>query len=548
MRDALVSTLTEYPILTLFVVIGLGYLLGEISIRGFRLGIAGVLFAGLAVGSLSPAVALPDVVATLGMVVSVYTIGIQSGPGFFNSFRNKGYRQSLLAAGVLVMGAFLALAAGRLLSLDGARAAGLYCGALTSTPALAAARDLVRDTASERRLPAERGRDLAGQPVVAYSIAYPVGVIGVLLCFQFTRKLWKPAPMPADEAPEIVVRDFAVKNPGIAGRSVAEVLRIHKDHGFVISRIRKNGLTDIARSDTRLEFGDVVAVVGDDVALERAGQIFGEPSASHIEADRSQIDFRRVFVSRKAVVGKRIGDLRLQDRHGATITRLKRGDIDVVPTPETRLEFGDRVRVLTRRENFPAISAFFGDSIKGTAETDFISIALGMVLGVLVGLMPVPLPGGGSVRIGLAGGSLLVALVLGKLEHTGRITWVMPISANLTLRQLGLLMFLAGVGTRAGFSFFDTLRTNGLQLIAAGAVITFTITLLAMFIGYKLLKIPFELLMGIISGIQTQTACVAYASSQTPSEAPNVGYASVYPAAMITKIVCAQLLVGWLGV
>jgi putative transport protein len=545
--DVLTTTLAEYPILTLFVVIGLGYLFGEISIFGFRFGVAGVLFVGLAVGSLGPNVALPDIVPTLGLIIFVYTIGIYSGKAFFAGFQRQGYRDSLLVAAMLTLGAILTLALAYSFGISGPRAAGLYCGALTNTPALASARETVRDSALRRNLPPQRVQELAGEPVVAYGLAYPMGVVGVLLSFQLLRRFWRVEFTPSDEAAEILVRDFLVKNPGITGKTIGEVLRVHKDYGFVISRIQKRGSTDIARAATRLESGDIVAVVGDETSLERAQQLFGEPAGTEIEKDRSELDFRRVFVSEKGVVGKRIRDLDLQNRLSATITRLRRGDIDVVPAPDTRLEFGDRIRVLTRRENFAAVSQFFGDSIKGTAEADFGSVALGMVLGVMVGMLPVPLPGGTVVRLGLAGGPLLVALLLGKLEYTGRITWVMPVSANLTLRHVGLLLFLAGAGTRAGYGFAETMRTTGPQLILTGAAITFAVTLATMFVGYKLFRIPYDTLMGLASGLQTQPACLAFANNLSKTDAPNVGYASVYPAAMIAKILLAQLIVAWLG-
>jgi len=545
MRDGLVQILTQFPILTLFLVIGLGYLAGEVSFWEFRFGVAGVLFVGLAVGALDPRVALPEVVPSLGLIIFVYAVGIHSAPALRDAFRRRGWRDNLLAVGALFFGALLALAVSWTLALSSARAAGLFCGALTNTPALAAAREQVREAALARGLSAERSRVEADEPVVAYSIAYPVGVMGVLLCFQLLRRIWKPPTRPAEEAPEILVRDFAVKNPGVVGRTVGEVLRVHKDPGFVISRVRHAGRTDIASSDTRLAEGDILAVVGDEEALERAEQIFGEPSDARIEEDRTELDYRRVFVSSKEVVGKRIRDLDLPNRLHATITRLRRGDVDVVPTPDTRLELGDRIRVLTRRSNFPAVADFFGDSIRGTAETDFGSVAIGMVLGVLVGTMPIPLPGGATVRLGLAGGPLLAALVLGNLERSGRISWVIPISANLTLRQIGLLLFLAGVGTRAGYELARTLSSSAGPLLAGGALITFGVTLGTMTFGYKVLKIPYESLMGLVSGIQTQPACLAYASNQTRSEAPSVAYAAVYPAATILKIILAQLLASW---
>ncbi|MGA2324704.1 MAG: TrkA C-terminal domain-containing protein [Bryobacteraceae bacterium] len=545
MRQSLVTLLAHYPILTLFLAIGLGYLVGEASVFGFRFGVAGVLFVGLAIGALDRSVALPEVIPTLGLIIFVYTIGIQSGPALAAVFRNRGYRDAMLALGVLAFGAVLTVALSYAFSIPGPRAAGLFCGALTSTPALAATRETVHDMAVRSGIPEERARAEADQPVASYSISYPLGVIGVILCFQLLGHFWRRESQPLEEAPEIVVRSFVVRNPAVAGRSIGEVLRVHKDYGFVVSRIQHEGKIDIATSDTRLEFGDVVAVVGDEEALERAVQIFGELASAHIEFDRSELDYRRVYVSAKEVVGKRIRDLDLQNLLHATITRLRRGDVDIVPAPETRLEYGDRVRVLTHRDRFPEISKFFGDSVRGMSETDFGSVAIGMVLGVLFGMMPIPLPGGNSVRLGLAGGPLLMALALGKLERSGRITWAIPISANLTLRQIGLLLFLAGVGTRAGFDFVQTLRSSGPQLLLAGAVLTFSVTLATMVVGYKVLKIPFDTLTGIVSGVQTQSACLAFATSQTRSDAPNIAYAGMYPVATIAKIILAQILVSW---
>ena len=541
----LVNALVEYPVLTLFVVIGLGYLVGELNFFGFRFGVAGVLFMGLAVGALHPNVALPEIVSTLGLIIFVYAIGIQSGPAFFASFRKQGYRDTVLAVAIVVFGALLTFGLSSALRLGGPRAAGLFCGSMTNTPALAAARERVRQQARAIGASQDEVRQLGDEPVVAYSISYPLGVILVLIAFNVSRRVWKVQFGPAEEAPEIRVRDFTVCNPGVIGQKVEEVLRVHGEVGFVVSRIRRGDNTGLVTSETVLADRDVVAVVGDEDGLQRARYIFGEPCNTHIEADRSELDFRRVFVSSAAVVGKRIRELDLPNRLYATITRLRRGDADVVPTPDTRLWFGDRVRVLTRPENFGAVSKFFGDSIRGTAETDFGSVAIGMVLGVLVGMLPIPVPGGSTVTLGLAGGPLLVALVLGHVERTGRISWGIPVSANLTLRQIGLLLFLAGVGTKAGYAFVQTMRSNGLQMLLAGAGVTFLVTVVSLIVGYKVLKVRFDTLMGMVSGVQTQPACLAFATTAARNDAPNVGYASVYPVAMITKIILAQLLLNW---
>jgi putative transport protein len=189
-----------------------------------------------------------------------------------------------------------------------------------------------------------------------------------------------------------------------------------------------------------------------------------------------------------------------------------------------------------------AISSFFGDSIRGASETDFGSVAIGMVLGALLGMIPIPMPGGHILRLGMAGGPLLVSLILGRLERTGRISWAMPLSANLTLRHIGLLFFLAGVGIRAGYSFATTLRANGLRMLLIGGAVTFILSLVSLIVGYKMLKIPYDSLMGMLSGIQTQPACLAYAVRESNSDVPNIAYAAVYPIAMITKIIAGQLL------
>jgi putative transport protein len=538
MPESLTAVFVAYPVVTLFVVIGLGYLIGEINLFGFRLGVAGVLFAGLAVGSLGPSVALPEFTASLGLIIFVYTMGIQSGPAFFESFRKGGARDTLFTAAVLVLGAVITIIFARLFGISGAHAVGLFCGALTNTPALAAAGEWLQHRGDAA---------LAEAPVVGYSVAYPLGVAGVLVCFQLLRRIWPVEPSPPQESREIRVRDFRVVNPGVIGSTVGQVLGAHHGLGFVVSRVLpQGGEVDVARDDMVLRQGDIVAIVGDDTALDRARQIFGAPNATAIELDHSVLRFRRFFVSSKQVVGKHVKELDLPNRFHATITRVLRGDADVVATPETRLEVGDRVRVVARPEKFPALAQFLGDSMRSAAEADFGSVAVGMVLGVMAGSLPIPVPGGATVKLGLAGGPLLVALILGKIGRTGRLSWVMPVSANLALRQIGLLLFLAGVGTRSGYSFVTTVGDTGVRMLLAGAAVTFGVTLVTLLVGYRVLRIPYDALLGLASGVQTQPACLSFAVNETKSEAPNVAYAAVYPTAMIVKIILAQLLLALL--
>ena len=306
-----------------------------------------------------------------------------------------------------------------------------------------------------------------------------------------------------------------------------------------------SGTAGLATAESRLAQGDIVAVVGHRAAHQSARHIFGEPSEIHIEHDGAALDYRRVFVSSPGIVGKRVGDLDLQNQLSATITRLRRGDVDIVPDSDTRLEFGDRVRVLTAPANFGAVSRFFGDSIRGTAETDFASVGLGMTMGVILGLARLPLPGGTILRLGLAGGPLIAGLVLGRLQHTEPVTWIIPLSANLTARQIGLVLFQAGVGTRAGYGFLQTLPTSGPRMIVAGAVVTAGVAMASLIVGHRVLRQPFENVMGLTCAIHTEPASLSFASLISNSDTPQAAYARVLPVSTVAKILLAQLLVGW---
>jgi putative transport protein len=543
MRESIAAFLADYPIVTLFGVIGIGYLLGAVRIFGFRLGVAGVLFAGLAAGALGPNIALPSIVSTFGLILFIYSIGIQFGPSFVNPFRCDAYASTFFCAAMLVLGAAIAIALAAWNGLTGPSVAGLYSGALTNAPALAAAQEVLRD--HHRSLPASSLQQLIDQPVIAFGIAYPFGVLGVMLSFQVYRAVFRIQPRSPELDDPIEVSDFVVQNPGVIGQPLAEILRLHKDLGFVISRVQHKGQTVLATDESRLALNDIVAVVGHAAALERARQLFGDRSEVHLERDRSVLDYRRVFVSSPECVGKRIGELNLPQRLSATITRLRRGDLDIVPDSQTRLEYGDRVRVLTAPVNFAAVSQYFGDSIRGTAEIDFGSVGLGMALGVILGLIPIPFGSGTVLRLGLAGGPLVMGLILGRQQRTGPITWIIPLSANLTLRQIGLVLFQAGVGTRAGFGFAETVRANGIQMILVGALITSGVALTSLFVGHRLLKRPFESVMGLTCAIHTEPASLAFASLVSKSDEPQAAYAQVFPVCTVAKIVLAQLLVAW---
>jgi putative transport protein len=286
-----------------------------------------------------------------------------------------------------------------------------------------------------------------------------------------------------------------------------------------------------------------VVAVGSRAELERVTQRLGRASGEAINLDRSEFDLRRIFVSNADTAGRPLRELQIHRRFGAVVTRVRRGDVDLLPSDEMRLEVGDRVRVLAPVAQLPAVTTFFGDSYRAASEVDVLTFGLGLALGLLLGIVPIPLPGGITATLGFAGGPLIVALILGTVDRTGPMIWSLPFSANVTLRQIGLVLFLAGIGTRAGSGFLATFTSgSGLALFATGAALTFLVALAMLVVGYRFLSIPMSQLLGMVAGLHTQPAVLGYALEQTGNEIPNLGYASVYPAATITKILLVQVL------
>lgn len=541
MPHALVELLVENPLLLFFLVASVGYLLGEVRLPGgFRLGLAAVLFTGLGAGALDPRLKIPDFAYHLGLVLFVYNIGLASGPSFFASLKRQGLRLNGLAAGVLLLAAGLTAGLGAALDLAPPVYAGLFTGATTNTPALANLLQRLEDA----------GEATLAQPVVGYSVAYPVGVVGALLAIFLAQRLWR-----VDYRAEAAgLRDLGGSREPLA-RGTVRVLRpnpegtptadLVRDGGWrvVLGRFRHAGEVRIASAETALQPGDVVTVTGTPAEVDAVAAFLGEPCDDPLAADRREYDIRRMFVSEPKVAGRRLRDLNLQDRFDAVITRLRRGDVDVVPDGATVLEVGDRVRVLAPRARLDALSRFFGDSYRGVSEFDVVSFGLGIALGLLLGAVPFPLPGGGTFRLGFAGGPLVVGLLLGRVGRTGPILWNVPYAANLALRQLGIVLFLAGVGTRSGWAFAETFgASGGLALLGAGALVTCAAALATLVVGYKLLGVPMGVLVGVLAGIQTQPAVLSFASEQADNDLPSVGYATVYPAATLAKILLAQLL------
>lgn len=541
MRERLAALLASNPLLLLFLVAAIGHPLGHLRLFGSPIGVAAVLFVGLAAGALHPSLALPEIVYMLGLAVFVYTVGLSSGRAFVASLRRDGLRLGALAVGAVGLATALSWLAARLLGLSRAHAAGLFAGATTNTPALAGAIESLRQ--------ANPGAALS-DPVVAYSLCYPLGVAGVVVAARLARAAWRPdLAAEAARLAELGASNEPLSSETILVRSDMGALTLEElarglEWRVIFGRIRRGGRTELAAPDARLRGGDLVTVVGTAGEIVRVARRLGEIAAERIDQDRRQFDLRRIFVSNPEVAGRPLRELELFRRLGVVVTRVRRGDVELLPDDGMKLELGDRVRVLAPVRQLQAAAAFFGDSYRAASEVDILTFALGLALGLVLGALPFPLPGGLRVSLGFAGGPLLVALLLGTLGRTGPLVWSLPFSAGVALRQIGLILFLAGIGTRAGSGFLAAVASgSGLSLLLAGAAITVVTSLATLFVAHRLMKVPMSVAFGIVAGVQTQPAVLGWALEETRNEIPNVGYASVYPAATIAKLVLVQVLV-----
>jgi putative transport protein len=533
--------LAENPVLLLFVVAGTGFLLGRVPIGGFRLGVAAVLFAGIAFGGIDERFRLPEAVWALGLAVFVYTVGVSAGPGFVAALRRRGVPANAVVLGGIALGAVTSVVVARLaLGVETPVSGGAFAGGLTNTPALAAILEHLRNHVS-----ADTFERIGNDPVVGYSLAYPLGVLIPLVASFFLLR------RPNDSHDTVHARTNG-REP-IVCRTV-EVTRgqtpclgeLRHWHGGTVnfSRIKQDGTVRVATSALVPSRGDLLSVVGAEEDVRRLVDHLGVPSTEHLALDRAELDFRRFFVSNRAVAGVRIADLDLPARFGAKITRVRRGDVDMVATPDTTLELGDRVRVVGPQRCFHQLGRELGDSYRSLSELDVMTFSVGIALGLLLGEIPIPIPGLGTFTLGSAGGPLLVGIVLGALVRTGPLVWQLPYSASLTLRQFGMVLFLAGVGTRAGQAFADTIAGgDALPVLVGGAAIT-VVPLAALLAAGRLMRVPRATLVGMLAGMQTQPAVLAFATERVDDDTEvNRAYATVYPAAMIAKIVIAQLLV-----
>ncbi len=538
----MIQALVQSPLLLLFTVIAIGYGVGELRIRGFKLGVAAVLFVGLGFGALSPELTITPFIITLGLAIFVYTIGLSSAAGFFASFRRHGFNDVYFAIFTVLVSGAMAWGIGRWLGFDAALTGGLYAGASTNTPALAGLLDAIQKGGAAGAV-----EGLSEQAVVGYSLAYPMGVLGVMLGIILLQKLFRvnyeaeakdlQNDYPLGEA--LTSRTLTVENPAIIGKSLREFLR-GKDIRVAFGRIQHEDKISLSNWNTVPESGDQLVLIGTEEAITEAAAFVGPVARLQLSYDRSVFDVRRLFVSNDDIAGKTIASLNLQERFNLLITRVQRGDMDLLATGDTVLELGDRILLVAHRDDLPELFKVFGNSYEALSRINLLSFGLGITLGLLLGMIEITMPGGYTFSLGYAGGPLIVALILGQLRRTGPVVWTLPYGANLTLRQVGLIFLLAGIGIRSGQTFYLTLLTDlGYKVFLAGGAISILGTISTLVIGFKVLKIPFSFLSGMVG---SQPAVLDFAVEQAGNKYPTIGYTRLLPVVLIGKILAVQIL------
>lgn len=532
------TALLSDQMLVLFAILAIGSWLGHLSFRGVALGTAAVFFVGLVFGHFG--LTVPKPVMDLGLLLFLYAVGLQAGPRFFRTFRKQGI-QFVIIAGIAIGGAAAATAlVAWLMRLPFPLAAGMFTGALTNTPSLAAALDAISRVAP----------DQAAAVSVGYGIAYPLSIVGVTLLVQFLPKLLRRDVRVAEETwlaaqlaeqPALEKTQFRVTNPNLDGKRLGE-LDTHRLSQVNISRVRHGEQVMAGTPDVVLNLGDVVLAVGTPDELHKMRLFIGEEVNVPMEADGRAIS-RDLYVSEASLVGKRLMDLRVWDRYNVIITRIRRQGLEITPVGTSTLDLGDTLRVVGDEQAITQFAKLVSGDARRIEETNMVPFLIGLMLGVALGLIPFQLSNGATIKLGAAGGAFLVSLVLGHFGRIGPFRLYVPAAAKNFSRELGLMLFLGGAGANAGTQLVKVVQEQGGGVFLAGAIITLTAVVLTLLLTHVIYKTNLLTTMGLLSGVLTNPPALAAAGNQTSTDVPAVTYASAFPVVLIFKILLAQLLV-----
>lgn len=532
-------------------VIFTGLLLGKIKFFGISLGATFVLFMGILVGHFGFSVNLEisDFIKDFGLILFIYSIGLQVGPGFFSSFKKGGITLNLLAGGIVILGVLVTIAFYYILNgrVSMPMLVGVMSGAVTNTPGLGAAQEALRQ--------AYDAGQIAEIPQIAlgYAVAYPLGVVGIIISIILIRVIFKinlnkeAKDLEKDdeslqEKPERLTIKFT--NKAIEGKTLHQIKQMI-GRKFVISRMLRDDEFFIPQSDTILRSGDILLTIASATDAEPIIAFMGERTETNWKESEKQLVSRRIVITRSEINGKTLGYLKLRTIYGVNVTRVNRSGFDLLGSANLVLQVGDRVMVVGELEAINKVEKLLGNALKKLNEPPIITIFVGIFLGVMFGSIPFYLPGMPMpVKLGLAGGPLIVAILIGRFGYKMKLITYTTLSANLMLREVGITLFLASVGLVSGGQFVETVFTNsGLLWIGAGIAITMIPLLIVGFIGRKFAKINYYTLMGLMAGSTTDPPALAYANSVAVNDEPAVAYSTVYPLTMFLRIIAAQLLI-----
>ncbi|MDE6049011.1 MAG: putative transporter [Paramuribaculum sp.] len=539
------SPLQAVVVISIIIAAGLG--LGKIHICGVSLGVTWVFFAGILAGhfGLSIDPAMLSYAESFGLVLFVYELGLKVGPGFFSSFRTGGIKLNLIGLSVVLLGTFMAIGFSLSMKIPMADMVGIIAGATTNTPSLGAAQQTLQ----------QLGQSASGA-ALSCAVTYPLGVVGVILAIIVIRKL---AVRPADLTPQASETDhsgtyiaaFQIHNPAVFGKTVKEAAAYIQPK-FVISRLWRQGQVSIPTSDTPLLEGDRLLVIATEKDVPALTVLFGEQE--HTDWNKDDIDWnaidsslisRHIIVSRPEINGKRLGSLRLRNSYGINISRVLRSGVSLLARPDLVLQLGDRLTVVGEAKAIENVEKVLGNTAIALKDPNLAAIFIGIVLGLLLGSIPIFVPGvGAPVRLGLAGGPIVAGIIIGAFGPRFRLVTYTTRSANLMLRGIGLSLYLACLGLDAGAHFLDTiLRADGVTWIAVGFIITIIPSLIMIYAAMRWNKLDFGSACGTVCGAMANPMALTYAGDTIPGDSPAVSYATAYPLAMFARVVIAQLLV-----
>lgn len=551
--DWISNVLFDVPAVKAVAVISLicavGLALGKIRVKGISLGVTFVFFMGLLAGGLGISIDHDMLIYAedFGLIIFVYVLGLHVGPGFISSFQRGGTLLNLLSIALIIIGTLFALLPTLLGWLPAGEMMGVLCGATTNTPALAAAQQAFSQMGQ-----APQGLSAA----LSLAVTYPVGMVGVIVALMLVRLLLRGSRLPKDEAPadEAFIASFTVSNPAVFDKTVMDIVR-QADRPFVVSRIWRQQHVILPKDDTRLEQGDRLLVITDPKSVGRLTFLFG--SADKTDWNKGDIDWNaldaklvseRILITKSSINGRHLYSLHLRNRFGVNVSRVKRGDIQLVAKPDLVLRLGDRVTVVGEAESCKKVAAELGNTIRALDEPNMVTIFLGMVLGLVLGYLPIAFPGMPSgLRLGLAGGPIVMGILIGAYGPRLHMATYVTTSANLLIRSLGLATYLACLGLDAGPSFIETvMRPAALTWVGYAALIAILPVVIVAIVAIRCYKRSYATTAGMLCGAMANPIALDYVNTSEKGDQASVAYATVYPLGMFLRVIVAQLLVMFL--